>query len=36
VKPEPTARFQPSFISELDEPVQRFFGHAIRGPDPRR
>jgi hypothetical protein len=30
VKPETTARFQPSLISELDEPVQRFFGHAIR------
>jgi hypothetical protein len=30
VSPEPAARFQPSLVSDLDEPVQRFFTHAIR------
>jgi hypothetical protein len=30
VSPEPAPRFQQSLISDLDEPVQRFFTHAIR------
>jgi hypothetical protein len=30
VGPESTARFQPPLISARDEPVQRFFNHAIR------
>ena len=30
VAPDPTARFQPSLIGDLDEPVQRFFNHTIR------
>lgn len=28
--PEPAARFQSTLIGDLDEPVQRFFTHAIR------
>jgi hypothetical protein len=30
VSPEPAARFHRALISDLDEPVQRFFTHAIR------
>ncbi|MEA2248926.1 MAG: hypothetical protein QOH46_3455 [Solirubrobacteraceae bacterium] len=30
MSPEPAARFQRSLVSALDEPVQRFFNHAIR------
>jgi hypothetical protein len=29
-RPEPTPRFDPSLIGDLDEPVRRFFTHAIR------
>ena len=28
---EPAGRYQRSLISDLDEPLQRFFNHAIRG-----
>jgi hypothetical protein len=31
VSTEPARRYQQSLISDLDEPVQRFFNHAIRG-----
>jgi hypothetical protein len=30
MNPDPSVRFQRSLISDLDEPVQRFFTHAIR------
>jgi hypothetical protein len=31
VSAEPAGRYQRSLISDLDEPLQRFFNHAIRG-----